>query len=425
MDKSLMPKDKFFPIKTKTACQLKWTWSTLFLNDGTTSSCHRVGKHKISLDDFDNFHNTPIKLDQRRTMLRGEWPQPLESMMDDEGCRYCQKIENAGGQSDRQYHLKIPNLAPKELSNDPTAVSVTPRILEVFLSNTCNLACTYCGPIWSSRIQNENNKHGDFIKDGVSIKTLQVDKKLNNEYIEKFFLWLEKNSGELRRLHLLGGEPFYQKDFFRCVDFFKKKPNENLELNIVTNLMIDNNKLNIFLEQIREMIMQKCIKRFDVTVSLDCLGPEQEYARWGINLKLMMKNLESLMQRKWIYLNINSVFSVLTIRSFSSLVEQINIWKKQFKINHHMQSVFDPEYHNPDIFGGEFFQKDFLRALELMPEVTWQEKNSKNYFKGIMLQNKNSKPRPDLISKLVTHLNELDRRRNTDWKKIFPHLNIL
>jgi hypothetical protein len=130
---------KYFPIKTATACQLKWTWSTLFLNDGTTSSCHRVGRHQVALEDFDNFHNTPIKIDQRNTMLEGKWPQPLPYMQDDEGCRYCQKIEEAGGQSDRMYHNQIPDLSPPELEYDPPATNVTPRILEVFLSNTCNL----------------------------------------------------------------------------------------------------------------------------------------------------------------------------------------------------------------------------------------------------------------------------------------------
>jgi hypothetical protein len=33
---------RYFPIKTATACQLKWNWSTLFLTTGTTSSCHRT-----------------------------------------------------------------------------------------------------------------------------------------------------------------------------------------------------------------------------------------------------------------------------------------------------------------------------------------------------------------------------------------------
>jgi len=417
-----MNKDNFFPIKTKTACLLKWTWSTIFLNDGTTSSCHRVGRHKVSLDNFENFHNTPEKIAQREVMLKGQWPQPLDYMHKDEGCRYCEKIEKAGGQSDRQSHLQIPNLSPKELLINPKETAVTPKILEVFLGNACNLACTYCGPVNSSKIQNENNKHGEFNKNGLILKKFHTNKESNSQYIEKFFSWLEKNSNELQRLHLLGGEPFYQKEFFRCVDFFEKHPNKNLQFNIVTNLMIDNNKLLLFLEQIKKMLIEKKIKRFDVTVSLDCLGPEQEYARWGINLKTMTKNIESLMKNKWIYLNINSTLSPLTIKTFPHLIKQINIWKKNYKINHHFQTVFSPEHHNPEIFGGEFWQEDLLNALSIMPELTPQEQNAKKYLNGISLQIKKSKSNPVLILKLITHLDELDKRRNTNWKIVFPWL---
>jgi len=417
-----MPKDNFFPIKTKTSCQLKWTWSTIFLNDGTTASCHRVGRHKVSLDNFENFHNTPEKIAQRQTMLDGEWPQPLPYMNTDQGCRYCEKIEKAGGQSDRQMHLQIPNLSPKELLVDPTATVVTPKILEVFLANTCNLSCTYCSPKNSSRIQNENNKNANFNKNGLIFEKFYTNKELHNQYIEKFFSWLEKNSNELCRLNLLGGEPLHQKEFFRCVDFFEKNPNKNLEFNIVTNLMIDNNKLNLFLKQIKNMLKEKKIKRFDVTISLDCLGPEQEYARWGINLKTVMKNIESLLENKWLYLNINSTLSPLTIKTFSNLIEQINIWKKNYKINHHFQTVFDPDQHNPEIFGGEFWQEDLSRALSLMPDSTWQEKNAKKYLSGIMLQLQKTKIKINLILKLITQLDELDRRRNTNWKTVFPWL---
>ena len=31
-----------FPINTKTACQSKWTWSTTYLNQLSTASCHLV-----------------------------------------------------------------------------------------------------------------------------------------------------------------------------------------------------------------------------------------------------------------------------------------------------------------------------------------------------------------------------------------------
>lgn len=412
----------YFPITTKTACQLKWTWSTIFLNDGTTASCHRVGRHKISLEDFDNFHNTPLKIEQRETMLRGEWPRASDGMHIDKGCSYCRKIEEAGGQSDRLFHTQIPGLAPKELEQDPTATVVTPKILEVFTNNTCNLSCTYCYYGNSSKIEKENREFGDFNQNGVHIPSVTVDREMNKKYTEAWFRWMEKNSGELRRLHLLGGEPLYQQEFYRVLDFFEKHPNKDLELNIVTNLMVPTKKLQSIIEQIKIMLSNKKLKRFDVTVSLDCWSIEQEYARYGLNLKLMEKNIEVLINNKWIYLNINSTLSPLTLKSFIHLIKKIKEWKKIRKINHHMQTVFDPPYHNPDIFGGKFWEEDLQSCIKSMPSDSWQEHTQKNYLIGISKQLMSCVPKPSLIKQLHTHLDELDRRRGTDWKKLFPYL---
>ena len=105
-----------FPIKTKTACQSKWTWSTIYLNYLSTASCHRVDPVPFELDQFDDFHNVPKKLADRELMLKGQWPTG--------GCEYCRVIEEAGGWSDRQHNLDIRGLTPPELLQDPMAVRV-------------------------------------------------------------------------------------------------------------------------------------------------------------------------------------------------------------------------------------------------------------------------------------------------------------
>lgn len=414
--------DKFFPIQTKTACQLKWAWSTLYLNDGTTSSCHRVGRHHVSLENFDNFHNTPEKIAQRNTMLDGQWPQPLPYMSVNEGCRYCQKIEEAGGFSDRMFHKTVPNLVPKELETDSTATCVTPTILEVFLNNTCNLSCTYCIPKNSSKIEQENIKFGKFEKHGIVLTNESIDRNRGKLYTEKFFAWLSNNSNDLRRLHLLGGEPLYQKEFYQCLDYFESSPNRELEFNFVTNLMIAPDKFNQLIDRMKSMTVSRCVKRFDITVSLDCWGPEQEYARWGLNLNTIESNINTLLKYPWIYLNINSTLSPLTVKTFPTLIGKINQWKKQRKLQHHFQTVFNPEYHNPDMFGPEFWKEDFENALELMPRSTDQEIMAYDYLMGIHQQIQNSCKNPNLILQLHTHLDELDRRRGTNWKELFPYL---
>ena len=163
---------RVFPIKTSTACQLKWTWSTIFLTTETTASCHRTNQHKFDVEQFD-FHNTPSKLNDRERMLQGQWPE--------KGCDYCKNIEAAGGQSDRITNLDLPGIhAPIELDSNPKEIKVTPRILEVYFDNTCNLKCVYCGPHFSSLWDAENKSHGEFSQGGVILRS-DFKKSINIE----------------------------------------------------------------------------------------------------------------------------------------------------------------------------------------------------------------------------------------------------
>ena len=143
-----------FPIKTKTACQYKWTWSTVFLSTGTSSSCHRCKGWDVS-NMMDDFHNHPGKISDREKMLKGEWPG--------NGCEYCKKIEQAGGISERTGFINRSDLVPPEIEKvklGPYPTKVTPRILEVYFNNLCNQKCVYCSPYFSSLIQHEVEKYG-------------------------------------------------------------------------------------------------------------------------------------------------------------------------------------------------------------------------------------------------------------------------
>jgi len=52
---------KYFPIKTETACRLKWSWSTIYLTTGISGSCHRASYGQLNQNNFDN-------IDQRRNL---------------------------------------------------------------------------------------------------------------------------------------------------------------------------------------------------------------------------------------------------------------------------------------------------------------------------------------------------------------------
>lgn len=406
--------NKYFPIKTATACQLKWTWSTIHLYTGETNSCHRVNTTKIDPDHFERFHNTEKKLNDRRLMLDGQWPKG--------GCEYCANIERAGGKSDRQFQIEIPNLVPSELDTDLTAIEVTPRIVEVYLDNVCNMSCIYCEDKFSSRIQQENLRYGEFRSNTLEIKNIS-NKSVEFELLsQKFWKWMEENYSSLRRLHVLGGEPFFQSQFETCMSFLEQHSNPELEFNIVSNLKVSRNKLESFLERIKVLLKQRKIKRFDLTCSIDCWGNEQEYIRHGIDMREWISNFEYLVTQRWITLNINQTITGLGIKSMIDLVRFVNQQRKSREIGHYFMSCNDRPHLYPGIFGPGYFDQELDLVLNEMPDNNWQQKHARSLMSGLKKEFNTHQRDPEQIDNLLHFLNEIDRRRGLDWKKTFPWL---
>lgn len=396
--------NKRFPIVSDTACQLKWTWSTIYLTTENTASCHRTNHHKFDTQTF-NFHNTPSKLNDREKMLQGQWPQ--------NGCKYCQDIEKANGQSDRITNLDFPGIhAPKELDQDINAIHVSPRMLEVYFDNTCNLKCLYCGPNFSSLWDAENVKFGQpaFVKS----KNIESNK-------QKLFDWLKIHRQDLTVFNMLGGEPLYQPELEQCLELFEQYPAPELKLQMFTNLNARLPYLQKIIQRVKKLIDNECIREFEITASLDCWGAPQEYVRYPLDLRQWEKNFEYLVGESWINLIINSTVTPLTVKTLPELLQKINVWSEQRKIYHYQNSVNSPSYMFIDIFG-DIFQEDFARAIELKPAHTPEELASKNYLIGIAKQSQHGGPKPKEVHQLFDFLNTMDLRRNTHWHTVFPWL---
>jgi organic radical activating enzyme len=405
--------NRAFPIKTATACQLKWNWSTIFLTTEETASCHRTDHHKFDTNQFD-FHNTPSKLQDRERMLAGLWPE--------KGCNYCRDIEDAGGQSDRITNLDFPGIhAPPELDIDPKATNVTPRILEVYFDNTCNLKCLYCDPRFSSLWDAENKRHGTFTRGDLTI-TDSFKKSINIEANkQKLFEWLKNNGQYLTVVNILGGEPFYQPELEQCLDLFDQHPAPELKLQIFTNLNVKLSKLQLIIERIQRLIDQDKLRQFEITASLDCWGEPQEYVRYPLNLSSWKENFEYLLDQNWINLIVSSTVTPLTVKTLPDLLQRVAQWNQKRTVYHYQNSVNGPSYMFIDIFGN-IFAEDFDRALALKPVNNPEQIASRNYLQGIAQQSASRKPNIPEIVKLFDFLNEMDCRRNTNWAEVFPWL---
>jgi hypothetical protein len=217
-----------------------------------------VDQHAIDPDNFGNFHNQPEKVAARNLMKAGGWPQA--------GCQYCEKIEAAGGMSDRQYQLTDSGNAdriPTELWTDPGAVEVVPTILEIYFNNTCNMACVYCGPHFSSKWAEENRRFGEFEQGRVKFGW---QPKTNPDYermLADFWRYLETNNNykKIRYYQILGGEPFYQPEFDTSIEFWETHPNPEITFNIITNLKVAPRKIRAYIDRYEQMFNSGKLKR--------------------------------------------------------------------------------------------------------------------------------------------------------------------
>ena len=131
-----------------TFCAAKWYNATIWLGSGQTTSCHHPPAHAIDVEAIRTnpsaIHNTHQKKLDRLMMQTGQRPA---------GCEYCWKIEDIDRDniSDRVYKSKI---YPIEALDDAYRLDhrsdVDLQTLEIAFDRTCQFACSYCNPAFSS-----------------------------------------------------------------------------------------------------------------------------------------------------------------------------------------------------------------------------------------------------------------------------------
>ena len=229
-------------------CAAKWYNATIWLGSGMTTSCHHPLPHKVSVQEveanFKALHNTNQKKKERQQMLDGERPS---------GCDYCWRIEDMGKDSisDRVYKTKIYTSEEIRVASmsDPNK-DFDLRTLEIAFDRTCNLACSYCNPAFSTTWVKDIKKHGAYqslTSDGRNHfthehKSSQLYKYgETNPYVEAFFKWWESDLHKtLDELRITGGEPLMSEHTWRLIDWFLENPKRSkTRLAINSNLNVD------------------------------------------------------------------------------------------------------------------------------------------------------------------------------------------
>ena len=325
-------KKRVLDTKSTSFCGAKWYNATIWLGSGQTTSCHHPLPHKIDSQNVLNhpplLHNTPEKKEHRRLMQEGKRPQ---------GCEYCWRIEDSSetALSDRPYKSYI--YSEEELNeafNTPYNYDVNLRTLEIAFDRTCNFACSYCNPAFSTTWVKDiktNGPYTNLASDGRNHYTHLHDYSQlygftdNNPYVEAFFKWWDTDLHKtLRELRITGGEPLMSGHTWKLLDWFKENRGKSqTKLAINSNLGMDDYKLKEFINAVSD------IPDIELYTSCEAYGIEAEYIRDGLNYKQWFSNLVALQSSgKFKKLHIMATINGLCLLSLPKFLEHMMDFKK-------------------------------------------------------------------------------------------------
>jgi len=418
-------------------CAAKWYNATIWLGSGQTTSCHHPPAHAIDAEAIKTnpkaLHNTIQKKLDRSWMWRGMRPP---------GCEYCWKIEDMGRDniSDRVYKSKIyPIEALYEAADTPSDDDVDLRTLEISFDRTCNFACSYCNPAFSSTWANDIRRDGPYtglISDGRNHFTHDHSSSqlytINevNPYVEAFFKWWDTDLHRtLQELRITGGEPLMSGYTWKLIDWFKTHETD-MRFAINSNLGAKDDLIDKMIDASQNM------KHFHLYTSNEAMGSQAEYIRDGLVWSDWANNVERVLTNGRIEgFHMMCTVNALCLDSLDQFLECVMNWKRKYGKDYPtftLNILRFPSFQSPLVLSDE------LRTQYKFRLQSWLDANINDEFLHNMERNQLQRLIDYLDIVKTPHMGaaeqsvlqqdfkkfytQYDQRRGKNFTKTFPAL---
>ena len=432
-------KQQILDTKSSSFCAAKWYNATIWLGSGMTTSCHHPPAHRIPLEDIKinpkGIHNTAEKKHDRELMLKGERPA---------GCEYCWKIEDMGRDaiSDRVYKSKIyPIEALDEAYNTPVEQDVNLRTLEIAFDRTCQFACSYCNPAFSSTWVKDIDRNGPYtalVSDGRNHYThTHGSAQLyrygeSNPYADAFFRWWESDLHKtLQELRVTGGEPLMSGETWRLLDWFKNnkgKSQTRLAINSNLGKEVDVDRLLASIDGLE----------VDIYTSNESMGVQAEYIRDGLDWRAWVDNVNKIMASGSVRrLHIMNTINALCLDSLPEFLDFVCWFKNVYgpdKISFTLNILRFPSFQSPLVLPDDIrttYAKRLSRFNDRMQNHNILEEHEHNHlsrlidYLDVVKTPHNEAFDLDLLrNDFKQFYTQYDQRRNKNFTETFPELAI-
>ena len=399
--------------------------SISFGYDGTIRPCCAVdtyfwpGQNRHRLANYDNnvvkwFNNDEL-VSLRTKLLDGKW-DPI--------CNMCRTREQHGQASTRQiFNNTLDSVETRLNKNLHTSTAVIPDLSNIFLlditvGNKCNSACLMCNESASSLWKKEQE--------------IITGEKMNwvtpNWFTEENIPNLIDNLPNLSAIQFLGGEPtINEPHIFLLKRLIAQGRAKNITLGYVTNLTGVSDEL---------LELWSHFSTKHITISIDGVGPINEYIRYPFSWNKVVSQLENLKeiakQHGNYHIGLSHTVISLNLLTLDNLIDW---WETQIETNSsilkslpHIQCVNNPDYFDPIYMPDQMKEKakDTLqRVIQLSADRNLGEKYTpaiNNILNNVINKQVDSELQTTKWLEMQKFVSSLDKHRNRNIFDYIPYM---
>jgi len=370
----------------KSFCTLPWL-GVYIQPDGDVRNC------AITQETLGNINQEPLV-----DILHGQINQTIKKDMLDnvmhKRCSHCHTLEknqkfSPDSVSNRIWYLKT--LVPDDLNFFDRPDNYELKMLDLRWKNTCNFACVYCGPDLSSAWANE----------------LKLPQHINDQALQQSLDYIYGHLDTVDHIYLAGGEPLLIKENLVLLNHVYKI-NPNIDIRINTNLSVIDNEIYNTLKKFQNVHW---------TVSVDGVGAEFEYVRYGGSWNQFIKNLQQL-KLDFQKINFNSTWCIMTAHGVLDCIDFLQ------NLGFHQNTFIVNPLDHPKVWHVGNLPESSLTILRdrIKSKLATADTKYSLYNSLTLMLNYISTPIEKNITATFDQLTQLDQRRNLDSSKIFTEL---
>lgn len=340
-------------------------------NEIKVSPCSQSRPNFEKADSFD--YNTSQSLEQIRNEIK-TGQKPIE-------CSQCWLSEHRGFTSRRQQSQKFFQILP--------SYDVELESIDFNTSRACNLACIMCGPYYSSLWAKELNVND------TELKNYGYSSSKENQIFNSVDL------SKVKRVYFNGGEPLLNKNHHILLEKLKN-------YNVLSNCTISYNTNGTIFPDSKTLDYWKQAKLVKLLFSIDAVDKAYEYIRWPAKWSTVENNIRKFVDT----MPSNVMFGVTVTVGIHNILELDKIWDF-FKNNLYSNREGDLSDFNWQTAHGKFALTSLNKDIK---EEFWQRCMHINAYTGLN-DFVSSLPEDMCCLSWNQFINEIDQRRNLDWKQ--------